>query len=79
MSAATGDGVDDLLRAVSDRLRALSTIVELAIPYERGDVLAAVHREGEVLVEQAEDDLMRLRVRFDDVSIGPFQPYVVAS
>jgi GTP-binding protein HflX len=79
LSAATGEGVEDLVRTVSDRLRALSTIVELAIPYERGDVLAAVHREGEVLVEQAEDDVMRLRVRFDDVSIGPFQPYVVAS
>jgi GTP-binding protein HflX len=79
ISAATGEGVDDLLRTVSDRLRALSTIVELAIPYERGDVLAAVHREGEVLVEQAEDDVMRLRVRFDDVSLGPFLAYVAGS
>ncbi len=53
ISAVTGEGVEDLLRTLGDRLRALTTVVELSIPYERGDVLAAVHREGEVLVEQA--------------------------
>jgi GTP-binding protein HflX len=48
-SALTGDGVDELRSAVSDRLRALTAVVELRVPYDRGDVLAAVHREGEVL------------------------------
>src|SRR4051812_8504488 len=45
VSAATGTGVDELLRAIGDRLRALTAVVELVVPYERGDVLAAVHRE----------------------------------
>ena len=40
--------------------------------------LAAVHREGEVLSEQAADDGMRLRVRLDDASLGQFVEYVVA-
>ena len=61
-----------------DRLRALTNVVELAVPYDRGDVLAAVHREGEVLSEQADDDGMRLRVRLDDASLGQFTEYVVA-
>src|SRR3546814_3192172 len=52
-----------LLRTVGDRLRALTNVVELAIPYERGDLLAAVHREGEVLVEVPDDAAMRVRVR----------------
>src|SRR3546814_6520303 len=60
-SAVTGEGVDDLLRTVGDRLRALTNVVELAIPYERGDLLAAVHREGEVLVEVPDDAAMRVR------------------
>jgi GTP-binding protein HflX len=76
ISAGTGDGVDDLLRAVSDRLRALTTVVELVVPYERGDVLAAVHREGEVLVETAGEGDMRLRVRFDEAARTRFQEYV---
>ena len=77
ISAATGDGVDDLLRTVADRLRALTNVVELSIPYDRGDVIAAVHREGEVLVELPDDDAMRLRVRLDEASLGRFVEYVV--
>ena len=58
-SATTGEGVEELLLTIAARLRALTTVVELAVPYDRGDVLAAVHREGEVLSEQADDDAMR--------------------
>jgi GTP-binding protein HflX len=65
VSAATGEGVDCLLRAVGDRLRAASTVLELVVPYDRGDVIAAAHREGEVLVETFEADHVRLRVRVD--------------
>ncbi|HAS13614.1 MAG TPA: GTPase HflX, partial [Acidimicrobiaceae bacterium] len=50
-SARTGEGVDELLAALSTHLRAMQPVVELSIPYERADALAAVHREGEVLVE----------------------------
>ena len=37
------------LRTLADRLRSITTVVELLIPFDRGDVLAAVHREGEVV------------------------------
>ncbi|HEX9546240.1 MAG TPA: GTPase HflX, partial [Acidimicrobiales bacterium] len=65
VSALTGEGVPDLLQAVADRLRAQAKVVELVVPYERGDVLAAVHREGEVLVESHGEGGARLRVRVD--------------
>jgi GTP-binding protein HflX len=76
ISANSGDGVDDLLRSVADRLRALTSVVELVVPYERGDVLAAAHREGEVLVETAGEGAMRLRVRFDEAAQTRFQEFV---
>jgi GTP-binding protein HflX len=76
ISATSGEGVDDLLRTIGDRLRALTTIVELVVPYDRGDVLAAVHREGEVLVETAGEGAMRLRVRFDDAARSRFTEFV---
>jgi GTP-binding protein HflX len=75
ISATTGDGIDELLRTISDRLRALTDVVELLVPYERGDVLAAVHREGEVLLEHAGDDAMRLRVRLDEAAAGRFKEF----
>jgi GTPase len=78
ISALTGEGVDDLLRTVGDRLRSLTKVVELAVPYERGDVVAAVHREGEVLVESHEDDVTRLRARLDDVGVSRFAEFVVS-
>jgi GTP-binding protein HflX len=78
MSATSGDGVALLLQAVADRLRARTSVIELVVPYERGDVLAAVHREGEVLVETAGEGAMRMRVRFDDAARTRFQEFVQA-
>jgi len=76
-SAATGDGVDDLLRTIGDRLRSLTTVIELHVPFDRGDVLASVHREGEVLVEQAGPDGMLLRARLDDAAANRLRAFVV--
>ena len=77
ISALTGEGIDILLRTTSERLRALTAVVELAVPYERGDVLAAVHREGEVIAELADDDVLRVRARLDEAARARFADYVV--
>jgi GTP-binding protein HflX len=77
-SAVSGEGVEELLRTVADRLRSLTRTVELVVPYDRGDVLAAVHREGEVLEQETGDESLRLRVRFDEGSLGQFTEFVVA-
>jgi GTPase len=77
VSARTGDGIDVLLRTVGDRLRALTAVHELVVPYERGDVLASLHREGEVLVESAGEGGMRVRARLDDASATRWHEFVV--
>lgn len=77
VSARTGEGVDDLLQAVSDRLRAMTPVVELDVPFERGDVLAEIHREGEVLVESAGERSMSVRARLDDAARARLAPFVV--
>jgi GTP-binding protein HflX len=79
VAAITGEGLDDLLRVLSDRLRALATVVELLVPYERGDVLAAVHREGEVVSQTHTDDGVRVRARLDDAAAGRLSEFAVAS
>ena len=66
LSAVTGEGSTLLVRTIGDRLRSLTTVVELVIPFERGDLLAAVHRAGEVLDEEPGEGGMRVRGRFDD-------------
>ncbi len=79
ISALSGMGTDGLVHAVSDRLRALEEVVELIVPYERGDVVAAVHREGEVLVEVHDADATRLRARLDRAALNRFLPFVVST
>jgi GTP-binding protein HflX len=77
ISAATGEGIDDLLRVVGDRLRAMTSVIELHVPYDRGDVLASVHREGEVLVESATDDHMVIRARLDEAAARRLAEWVI--
>jgi GTP-binding protein HflX len=77
LSAVTGEGVDDLLRTIGGRLRALMTVVEMLIPFDRGDVLAAAHRAGEVLRESAGETGMHIRGRFDDATLNRFREFVV--
>lgn len=76
-SALTGFGVNELLLAIGDRMRALTTVIELLIPYDRGDIVATVHREGEVVSTSNEESGMRLRARLADASAGRLSQFVV--
>ncbi len=76
-SARTGDGLDDLLETLSTQLRAMQPVVELSIPYERGDALAAVHREGEVLVETHGESGTVVQARLAESSRAQFREFEV--
>ena len=75
-SARTGDGVADLLAALGDRLRALARVVELVVPYDRGDVVAAVHRQGEVITERHEAEATRLWARLRPPDVDRFAGFL---
>jgi len=77
VSARSGAGIDTFLRTLADRLRSISTVVELLIPYDRGDILAAVHREGEVVSISPEEAGTRVRARLSDASAGRLGRFVV--
>jgi GTP-binding protein HflX len=77
VSALTGQGIDDLVRVVGDRLRLDDRVVSLVIPWARGDVLAAVHREGEVVTQLDADDGARIHVVLDEAGRARFADFVV--
>jgi GTP-binding protein HflX len=77
LSARTGEGIDAFLRTLADRLRALATITELFVPYDRGDVVAEIHREGEVLSSASEDTGVRIRARLEPAAVGRLTAWVV--
>ena len=77
VSAATGEGLDDFLRAIGDRLRALAVIYDLVIPYDRGDIMASVHREGEVVSTTDDEAAWVIRARLSDASAGRLGDFII--
>jgi GTP-binding protein HflX len=75
ISAATGEGITELLSTIGDRLRAQAAIIECFVPYDRADVLAALHRSGEVLIEVHEDVGTRVRARLPAHVAGHFAEF----
>jgi GTP-binding protein HflX len=72
VSALTGMGMDRLVETVGDRLRSGDRIISLRLPVERGDLIAAAHREGDVVAQENEDDFVILHVVLDDVGSARF-------
>lgn len=77
VSAHAGHNIDLLMATIGDRVRSMTELAELLVPWDKGDVLAAVHREGQVLSEAAEEHGMRIRARLEPSSLGALRDYVV--
>ena len=77
ISAVTGEGVEALLQTVADRLRSATEVVDLLIPFDRGDVIAEAHREGEVLAEGVTEGGMALTARLDEAAAAKLAPWVI--
>ena len=64
-AARTGLNLDEVLRAIGARLRHRDRVMTVRVPLARGDVLAAAHREGDVLETRVDDDAMIVTVAVD--------------
>ncbi|MEV0327248.1 GTPase HflX [Micromonospora echinospora] len=64
VSAHSGRGIEDLRAAVEARLPRPAVEVRAVLPYDRGDLVARVHRQGEVLstAHLPEGTLLHVRV-----------------
>ena len=78
ISAYSETGIDKLLSAIADQLRVIWDVVELAIPFDKGEVLAQVHREGQVLMEKATEEGMLVQARLDSLSLSRLSPFLVS-
>ncbi|HTW99594.1 MAG TPA: GTPase, partial [Acidimicrobiales bacterium] len=78
LSALGGEGIGQLLEAIGEALRTSDRTVELSVPYDRGDVLAALHRSGEVLETRDEGGSIVVRARLDEASRRRFSEFLPA-
>jgi GTP-binding protein HflX len=73
LSAATGEGCDDLLALLDRRLDRDRRLVRLEVPLTDGAAIAWLYRHGEV-VERADDERhAHVEVRLSDADLGRFR------
>ena len=64
-SARTGFGIDGLVRAIEKSLPHPNVEVNALIPYDRGDLVSAVHERGEILSEEYVETGTQMRALVD--------------
>ena len=67
ISARDGRGLETLKAEISRRIAAMRHRAELLIPYDRGNVLSLIHRQGQVLSEEYEADGTKVTCLMDAV------------
>ncbi len=77
-SARTGAGIPEVVAAIEAGLPRPAVEVSAVVPYERGELVARVHRRGEVLLAEHREDGTLLRVRVDEALAAELAPYLVA-
>jgi GTP-binding protein HflX len=77
LSAATGEGVDDLLAAIATRLPHPEVELTALVPYDRGDLVDRAHREGEILDVDHVAEGTRLHLRAPAALGHALAPYDV--
>ncbi len=73
LSALTGEGVEDLRRAVSDRISRSARVHTVRLPSSDGAGVAWLHQHGEVLSNEAAGEIVNLSVRISDVDWARFE------
>ncbi len=63
ISALTGEGLDQLLRLVAERLEQEMVPVEVTLPWNAQDLLPEVRQRGRVLAEQFQEGGIALNAR----------------
>ncbi|WP_426387235.1 GTPase HflX [Sphingobium sp. R-21] len=72
LSALTGEGVDDLQRAISSRLTAGARVHQLHVPLSDGAAMAWLHEHGDVIGSKADGADMLVDVRLSDSALARF-------
>ncbi|WP_345761390.1 GTPase HflX [Diaminobutyricibacter sp. McL0608] len=77
-SARTGEGIDDVLAAIARLIPDPSIELELVIPYDRGDLISALHERGRVMSTEYVDDGTKVTARVLPEYEAVFSAFAVA-
>ena len=65
VSARTGQGIDELAHRIAEMLPRPTELVDVVVPYNRGDLVSRAHTDGEILAEDYVEGGTRLLARVD--------------
>jgi GTP-binding protein HflX len=77
VSALAGDGIGHLVQRIAESIPPPEIEANLLIPYDRGDVVAALHAAGAVLSEEFTPDGTKVRARLREDQAGRLEQYRV--
>ncbi|RIK17502.1 MAG: GTPase HflX [Acidobacteria bacterium] len=77
VSARTGQGLEELEELIARTLPRPEILVDVLVPYDRGDLVARLHEEGEVLSEEHTADGTRVSAKVDEDLHGHLGSYAV--
>ncbi len=76
VSVQTGEGMDELVERISDFVARGTMTVELTLPAARTDLVARLHREGQVRDVLYENDSTRVVATIPTRTLDTFLPYL---
>jgi len=70
LTSATTLGIEDLRRALRTSAQALRPIAEIRVPVTDGKLLAALHRDAEILTQEQSNGVVTVRARIEARLLG---------
>jgi len=79
ISAATGEGISNLLAEIGTQLRPKREFLELRIPHEQSAVIARLHKVGQVVERRYNGKTARFKARIPPHHHSEFAAFIVSS
>ncbi|RKE63684.1 GTPase HflX [Microbacterium sp. AG238] len=77
VSSRTSEGIDDLRAAIEDALPLPAVEVRALVPYDRGDLISAVHESGHIVATSHEEDGTAVHAHVSERLAAELAPYAV--
>jgi GTP-binding protein HflX len=75
-SAARNINLDDLRDRIGAELAGMKIEIALEVPFDHGEVVARLHREGEILEQSYTSAGTTVLARIPGQSLGDYKPYL---
>jgi GTPase len=76
ISAKTGEGIPHLLAEIGTQLRPTREFLELHIPHERAEVIARLHKVGQVIERRYNGKAAKFKARIPPHFHAEFAPFI---